>query len=54
MNVEVQALVNELYSTMSSKLRKLAYDKGGIEHLNMQKLMMERIKLQAVASYIQR
>ena len=47
--VQGQALVDELYSTMSAELRKLAYDQGGVEALTTQDQMMERIKSLAVS-----
>ena len=47
--VQGQALVDELCSTMSAELRKLAYDQGGVEALTTQDQMMERIKSLAVS-----
>ena len=48
MEVEGQALVHKLYSTMSPELRELVYNQARIEQLDTQELMMERIKLLAV------
>ena len=44
-----QTLVDELYSTMSADLRKLAYDQGDINTLATEALMMERIQSLAVS-----
>ena len=44
-----QTLVDELYSTMSADLRKLAYDQGDITQITTEAAMMERIKSLAVS-----
>ena len=44
-----QTLVDELWSCMSSDLKKLAFDQGDIDTLNTEDLMMKRIKSLAVA-----
>ena len=40
-NIASQTLVDELYSTMSPDLRKLAYNQGDVEDLVTEELMME-------------
>ena len=44
-----QTLVDELYSTMSADLCKLAYDQGDITAITTEAAMMERIKSLAVS-----
>ena len=44
-----QTLCDELWSCMSSDLKRLAYDQGDVKLLNTEDLMMERIKSLAVA-----
>ena len=44
-----QTLVDELWSCMSSDLKKLAFDQGDVDSLNTEKLMLQRIKSLAVA-----
>ena len=48
-NISGQTLVDELYSTMSPDLKKLAYDQGDVEKLNTEELMMDRIKSLSVS-----
>ena len=47
--IQGQTLVDELWSCMSSDLKKLAFDQGSIDSLNTEDLMMARIKSLAVA-----
>ena len=47
--IKGQTLVDELWSCMSSDLKKLAFDQGDVEALNTEDLMMKRIKSLAVA-----
>ena len=47
--IQGQTLVDELWSCMSSDLKKLAFDQGDVEALNTEDLMMKRIKSLAVA-----
>ena len=42
-------VVDELYSTMSPELRKLAYDQGCVEQLTTEAQIMERIRSLAVS-----
>ena len=44
-----QTLVDELWSCMSSDLKKLAFDQGDVDSLNTEQLMLQRIKSLAVA-----
>ena len=44
-----QTLVDELWSCMSSELKKLAFDQGDVQTLNTEALMMARIRSLAVA-----
>ena len=44
-----QTLVDELYSTMSPELRKLAYDQGDITNIVTEAAMLERIRSLAVS-----
>ena len=48
-NLTGQTLVDELYSTMSEDLRKLAFDQGDIAAITTEAAMMERIRTLAVA-----
>ena len=47
--IQGQTLVDELWSCMSSDLKKLAFDQGDVDALNTEDLMMKRIKSLAVA-----
>ena len=47
--IQGQTMVDELWSCMSSDLKKLAFDQGGVDSLNTEDLMMTRIKTLAVA-----
>merc|ERR1712240_353401 len=48
-NLTGQTLVDELYSTMSEDLRKLAFDQGDIAAITTEAAMMERIRTLAVS-----
>ena len=48
-NLTGQTLIDELYSTMSDDLRKLAFDQGDVSAINTEAAMMERIKSLAVS-----
>ena len=48
-NLAGQTLIDELYSTMSDDLRKLAFDQGDVSRIDTEAAMMERIKSLAVS-----
>ena len=48
-NLTGQTLIDELYSTMSDELRKLAFDQGDVAAITTEAAMMERIKSLAVS-----
>ena len=48
-NIQGQTLVDELWSCMSERLKKLVFDQGDVDSLNTDQLMMARTKSLAIA-----
>merc|ERR1711873_129508 len=48
-NLTGQTLIDELYSTMSDDLRKLAFDQGDVAAITTEAAMIDRIKSLAVS-----
>ena len=47
-NISVQLLIDELWNTMGTDLKQLAFDQGDVEDLRSEELMLARIKSLAV------